>query len=46
VTDTGYVAVAYLVFLAIVLIYGAIMAVRLARVSDDVNELVEAAAKR
>lgn len=38
-SDDGYVAAAYLVFLALVLIYLAIMAAKLARVSRDVAEL-------
>ncbi len=37
-----YVAAAYLVFLALVLIYVAIMAIRLANVQRDVAELAEA----
>jgi hypothetical protein len=36
-----YVAAAYLVFLALVLIYVAIMAVRLSRIQRDVQELSE-----
>jgi len=36
-----YVAAAYLVFLALVLIYVAIMAVRLARIQDQIRELAE-----
>jgi predicted S18 family serine protease len=36
-----YVAAAYLVFLAIILIYVAIMATRLSRIQRDVAELVE-----
>jgi predicted S18 family serine protease len=36
-----YVAAAYLVFLALLLIYIAIMAIRLAHVSRDVDELAE-----
>jgi predicted S18 family serine protease len=38
-----YVAAAYLVFLALVLIYVAIMAAKLARISRDVEELHEMA---
>ena len=37
-----YVAAAYLVFLALILIYVAIMAVRLANVQRDVAELADA----
>ena len=40
-SDTGYVAAAYLVFLALVLIYVAIMAMRLARVSRDVEAVAD-----
>jgi hypothetical protein len=36
-----YVAAAYLVFLALVLIYVAIMAGRLARVSREIDEIAE-----
>ncbi len=36
-----YVAAAYLVFLALVLVYVAIMALRLARIQRDVRELSE-----
>jgi hypothetical protein len=36
-----YVAAAYLVFLALILIYVAIMAVRLARIQQDIAELAE-----
>jgi hypothetical protein len=36
-----YVAGAYLVFLAIVLIYVAIMATKLARIERELNELLE-----
>ena len=36
---SGYVAAAYIVFFAIVLIYVAIMAIRLSRVERDVREL-------
>ncbi|HEY8304022.1 MAG TPA: hypothetical protein VIG42_05465 [Solirubrobacteraceae bacterium] len=38
-SNDGYVAAAYIVFLAIVLIYVAIMAVRLGRVQRKVEEL-------
>ena len=38
-SNTGYVAAAYIVFLAIVLIYVVIMAVRLGRVERKVREL-------
>ncbi len=38
-SNSGYVAAAYIVFLAIVLIYVAIMAVRLGRVERKVREL-------
>jgi len=41
-----YVAAAYLVFLALVLIYVAIMAVRLARIQDDIRELAELVEER
>ena len=41
-----YVAAAYLVFLALVLIYVAIMAARLARIERDVAELAELAEER
>ena len=37
-----YVAAAYLVFLALVLIYVAIMAIRLANVQRDIAELADA----
>jgi hypothetical protein len=37
----GYVAAAYLVFLALVLIYVAIMAIRVSRVERDLAELHE-----
>ena len=40
-TSRQYVAAAYLVFLALLLIYIAIMAIRLAHVSRDVDELAE-----
>ena len=46
-TEGGdYVAAAYLVFLAIILIYVAIMAARLTRISRELHELGELAAKR
>jgi hypothetical protein len=41
-----YVAAAYLVFLALVLIYVAIMASRLARITRDLEELNELADER
>lgn len=41
-----YVAAAYLVFLALVLIYVAIMAGRLARVERDLGEITELLEKR
>jgi hypothetical protein len=45
--DAGpYVAAAYLVFLALVLIYVSIMAVKLARVSRDIAELAELERRR
>jgi hypothetical protein len=37
-----YVAAAYLVFLALVLVYVAIMAIRLATVQRELNELADA----
>jgi CcmD family protein len=42
----GYVAAAYLVFFAIVLIYLAIMATRLTRVEKELKDLDDLAAKR
>ncbi len=42
----GYVAAAYLVFLALVLIYVAIMAMRLGRLERELGELNELAARR
>ena len=42
----GYVAAAYLVFLALLLIYVAIMAVRLGRVEREIAELDELADRR
>ena len=45
--DSGpYVAAAYLVFLALVLIYVAIMAAKLARIQREIDELVELAEER
>jgi type II secretory pathway component PulM len=46
--DTGgnYVAAAYVVFLALVLIYVAIMATKLARIERELNELTELEARR
>jgi hypothetical protein len=41
--NTGYVAAAYLVFLALVLIYVAIMATRLGRLERELVELNEEA---
>jgi hypothetical protein len=41
-----YVAAAYLVFLAIILIYVAIMATRLSRIQRDVAELLELEERR
>jgi hypothetical protein len=38
-SNDGYVAAAYIVFLALVLIYVAIMAIRLGRVERDVRKL-------
>jgi hypothetical protein len=42
----GYVAAAYLVFLALLLIYVAIMATRLSRLERELAELDELAARR
>jgi CcmD family protein len=42
----GYVAAAYLVFFALVLIYLAIMATKLARLEREIQELDELAAKK
>ena len=42
----GYVVAAYLVFLAIVLIYVSIMAIRLSRMERDIAELNELADRR
>ena len=45
--DAGpYVAAAYLVFLALVLIYVAIMATKLSRISREIDELAELAERR
>jgi hypothetical protein len=46
--DTGgnYVAAAYVVFLGLVLIYVAIMAVKLARIERELGELNELAERR
>jgi len=44
--NTGYVAAAYLVFLALVLIYTAIMAAKLARLHRELVELDELAERR
>ena len=45
--DAGpYVAAAYLVFLALVVIYVAIMAAKLARISREIGELAQLAARR
>jgi predicted S18 family serine protease len=41
-----YVAAAYLVFLALILIYVAIMAVRLGRMERDLGELLELVEER
>jgi hypothetical protein len=38
--NTGYVAAAYLVFLALILVYVSIMAIRLARTERELVELV------
>jgi hypothetical protein len=42
-SNNGYVAAAYIVFFAIVLIYVAIMALRLTRVERNLRELTEQA---
>jgi hypothetical protein len=42
----GYVAAAYLVFFALVLIYVAIMATKLSRLERDLSELNELAEKK
>ena len=44
--NTGYVAAAYLVFLALVLIYVGVMAARLGRLERELVELNEEAAAR
>ena len=44
--NTGYVAAAYLVFLAIVLIYVVIMATKLARFERELSELNDLADQR
>jgi len=45
--DAGpYVAAAYRVFLALVVIYVAIMAAKLSRISREIGELAELAARR
>jgi hypothetical protein len=44
-TGSGYVAAAYIVFVAIVLIYVSIMAVRLSRMERDLRELRTRAAE-
>ena len=44
--NTGYVAAAYLVFLALVLIYVAIIATKIARVERELHTLAELADKR
>jgi hypothetical protein len=45
--DAGpYVAAAYLVFLALVVIYVAIMAAKLSRISREIGELAELTARR
>jgi len=45
-TAGPYVAAAYIVFFALILIYVAIMAGRLSRVERDVDELTELARRR
>jgi hypothetical protein len=45
-SNDGYVAAAYIVFFALVLIYVTIMAIRLGRVERDVRKLREDAAER
>jgi hypothetical protein len=42
----GYIAAAYLVFLALLLVYVAIMATRLSRLERELAELNELAARR
>lgn len=45
--DAGpYVAAAYLVFLALILVYVSIMATKLARIEREIGELSELAARR
>ena len=44
--NTGYVAAAYLVFLALVLIYVAIMAAKLQRIERELQSLTELAQRR
>ena len=44
--NEGYVAAAYLVFLALVLAYVAILAVRLSRLEREIGELNDLAARR
>ncbi|MGZ6694435.1 MAG: hypothetical protein ACXVFN_05850 [Solirubrobacteraceae bacterium] len=44
--NTGYVAAAYVVFLALVLIYVVIMASKLSRFERELNELNELADRR
>jgi hypothetical protein len=44
--NTGYVAAAYLVFLALVLVYVVIMATKLARFERELTELNELADRR
>ncbi len=44
--DGQYVAAAYLVFLAIVLVYVAIMAAKIARIERELHTLAELAEKR
>jgi len=41
-----YVAAAYLVFLALILVYVAIMAMKLGRIERDISELAEVASRR
>jgi hypothetical protein len=45
-SNDGYVAAAYIVFFALVLIYVTIMAIRLGRVERDVRKLREDAARQ
>ena len=42
----NYLAAAYLVFLALILIYVSIMAMKLGRIERDVSELTEIAERR